>query len=62
VLLHHNEVFDASGPLDPADVVLQRFGAPVELRSAVEDLAANFSDDHAQGVDAYVEQLLINKP
>jgi hypothetical protein len=62
VLLHHNEVYDESGTLDPADVVLQRFGAPVELRSAIEDLAANFSDDHAQGVGAYVEQLLVNNP
>jgi len=62
VLLHHNEVFDESGPLDPADVVLQRLGAPVELRTAIEDLAANFSDDRAQGVEAYVEQLLINNP
>lgn len=63
VLLHHNEVFDGeAGPLDPADVVLQRLGAPVELRTATEDLAANFSDDRAQGVNAYVEQLLINNP
>lgn len=62
VLLHHNEVYDESGPLDPADVVLMRFGAPVELRSAIEDLAANFSDDQAQGVVAYVEQLVINNP
>jgi hypothetical protein len=43
VLLHHNEIFDESRPLDPADVVLQRLGVPVELRTAVEDLAANFS-------------------
>ena len=62
VLLHHNEIFDESRPLDPADVVLQRLGVPVELRTAVEDLAANFSDDRAQGVEAYVEQLLINNP
>lgn len=62
VLLHHNEVFDESGPLDPTDVVLRRLGAPVELRSAIEDLAANFSDDRAQGAEAYVEQLLINNP
>lgn len=62
VLLHHNEVFDEAGPLDPADVVLQRLGTPLELRAAIEDLAANCSDDHAQGVAAYVEQLLINNP
>ena len=35
---------------------------PIELRTAIEDLAANFSDDRAQGVAAYVEQLLINNP
>ena len=62
VLLHHNEIFDESRPLDPADVVLQRLGVPIELRTAIEDLAANFSDDRAQGVAAYVEQLLINNP
>ena len=61
VLLHHNEVFDEAGPLDPADVVVQRLGAP---RTAFghRGPAANFSDDHAQGVAAYVEQLLINNP
>lgn len=63
VLLHRNEVFDdEGGALEPADVVLRRLGAPVEMRSAIEDLAANFSGDHAQGVDAYVEQVLINNP
>jgi hypothetical protein len=62
VLMHHNEVFDVSGPLDPADVVLQRLGAPVQLRSAIEDLAANFADEQGQGVEAYVSQLLINNP
>lgn len=62
VLLHHNEVFDRAGPIDPAHVVLQRLGAPAELRTAIADLAANFSDNHAQGTAAYVEQLLINNP
>lgn len=32
------------------------------MRSAIEDQAANFSNDRAQGVEAYVEQLLINHP
>lgn len=63
VLLHHNVVLNNDGdPLDPAAVVLHRLGSPVELRSAIEDLAANFSNDRAQGVDAYVEQILINNP
>jgi hypothetical protein len=63
VLLHRNEVFDdEGGALEPADVVLRRLGAPAEMRSAIEDLAANFADDHAQGVGAYVDQLLINTP
>ena len=35
---------------------------PRRLRTALEDLAANFSDDRAQGTEAYVEQLLINNP
>lgn len=62
VLLHHDEVFDEAGSMEPADVVLGRLGAPAELRTALEDLAANFSDGRAQGVEAYVEQLLINNP
>lgn len=63
VLLHHNVVLDNDGdPLDPAAVVLHRLGSPVEMRSAIEDLAANFSNDRAQGVEAYVEQILINNP
>jgi hypothetical protein len=63
VLLHRNEVFDdEGGALEPADVVLRRLGAPAEMWSAIEDLAANFADDHAQGVEAYVDQLLINTP
>lgn len=62
VLLHHDEVIGQVGPLEPADVVIQRLGAPVALRSAIEDLAANFADDRAQGVEAYVEQLLTNNP
>lgn len=62
-LLHRNEVFDdEGGALEPADVVLRRLGAPAEMRSAIEDLAANFADDHAQGVGAYVDQLLVNTP
>ncbi len=63
VLLHHNEVFiDEAIPLDPAEVVLHRLGAPMEMRTAIEDLAANFFDDRAAGVQAYVEQFLINHP
>lgn len=63
VLLHHNEVFGAAHvPLEPADVVLRRVGHPTALRSAIEDLAANFAEEHAQGVEAYVSQLLINNP
>ncbi|MGH3500672.1 MAG: hypothetical protein ACRDQA_07205 [Nocardioidaceae bacterium] len=62
VLLHHNEVFDDAGRVEPADAVLQRLGAPLEMRSAIEGLAANFSDDRAHGVEAFVAQLLINNP
>lgn len=62
VLLHHNEIHLDGALMDPAAVVLQRLGAPTELRSAFEDLAANFADNQAQGVEAYVQQLLINNP
>jgi len=62
VLLHHNEIFEGGATQSPDQVVLQRIGAPVELRSAIQDLAANFADGDAQGVRAYVEQMLINNP
>lgn len=62
VLIHHNEVFEEMAPLEPAAFVLQRFGAPVELRTALEDLAANFVDERSQGVEAYISQLIANNP
>lgn len=46
----------------PPTSIRLRLGAPVERRSVIEDQAANFSDDHAHGVEAYVEQFLINHP
>lgn len=61
VLLHHDQVFGEED-MDPADVVLQRLGPPTGLRTALEDLAANFSDDRALGVEAYVHQFLVNNP
>lgn len=62
VLLHHDEIFDEGVALTPARVVLERFGATAELRSAIEDLQANFADKHSQGTAAYVEQFAINNP
>lgn len=53
---------EADSAQEPAEVVLQRLGVPTELRSAIEDLRANFADDHSQGTEAYVSQHSINHP
>jgi len=64
VLLHHDEIsgMETDSAQTPAEVVLQRLGVPTELRSAIEDLRANFADDHSQGTEAYVSQHFINHP
>jgi hypothetical protein len=64
VLLHHDEItgMESGSAQAPAEVVLQRLGVPTELRSAIEDLGANFADDHSQGTEAYVSQHAINHP
>ncbi|MDQ2755847.1 MAG: hypothetical protein M3Y71_04700 [Actinomycetota bacterium] len=64
VLLHHDEIDElGSGAMEsPAEVVLRRLGPPVELRTALEDLRANFADDDAQGTIAYVDQHGLNHP
>ncbi|MDQ2755849.1 MAG: hypothetical protein M3Y71_04715 [Actinomycetota bacterium] len=64
VLLHHDEIDEiGSGATEsPAEVVLRRLGPPVELRTALEDLRANFADDEAQGTPAYVGQHGLNHP
>ena len=59
VLLHN----DVGGPDAASSVVLAKFGDELEdVRTALDDLVANFSDKHAQGPEAYSEQMLIDHP
>ncbi|MXV88019.1 MAG: hypothetical protein F4117_07875 [Acidimicrobiales bacterium] len=59
VLLHN----DAGGPADAARAVHRRFSADLPaVTSAIEDLAANFADEHAQGALAYADQMAIDHP
>jgi hypothetical protein len=49
---------DAGGPEAAAEAVLGRFGKQLgSVRSALDDLAANFADPDAQGPRAYAQQL-----
>lgn len=55
VLLHNN----FGGPEASAKLVKDRFADRVNaLRTALLDLRANFADPHAQGSQAYVQQML----
>ena len=59
VLLHN----DAGGPRPAVRLVLDTFGADLGgLTTALQDLAANFSDPRAQGPTAYAEQFVIDHP
>lgn len=59
VLLHN----DAGGPEAAAQAVLDRFrGQLGPIRTALEDLAANFADTEAQGPRAYSRQMAIDHP
>lgn len=60
VLLHN----DAGGPEQAAALVLDRFGAEVNgsIRTAMEDLNANFVRPAAQGPLAYAGQILLDHP
>lgn len=59
VLLHN----DAGGPDDAAQAVLERFGDEFgSVRSALDDLLANFATPDAQGPQAYAEQMMIDHP
>ncbi|MYG89813.1 MAG: hypothetical protein F4190_14990 [Acidimicrobiales bacterium] len=54
---------DAGGPADAARAVRRRFSADLPaVRSAIEDLAANFADVQAQGALAYADQAAIDDP
>jgi hypothetical protein len=60
VLLHN----DAGGPEAAAAVVMERFGGEISgsIRSAIEDLTANFANPAAQGPLAYAGQILLDHP
>lgn len=59
VLLHN----DAGGPADAARAVHRLFSADLPgVRSAIDDLAANFADVDAQGALAYADQIAIDYP
>lgn len=59
-VLRHN---DAGGPVEAAETVLALFGHDlVSVRSALDDLQANFADPGAQGPTAYAEQLVFDHP
>ncbi len=59
-VLTHNE---AGGPRQAAEAVVARFGGErAALRSAMDDLLANFSEPDAQGSRAYAEQMHVDHP
>lgn len=59
VLLHN----DAGGPNAAAEAVLERFGGGLgSVRTALDDLLANFATPDAQGPLAYAEQMMIDHP
>lgn len=60
VLLHN----DLGGPKEAARAVVSRFGreALESSKTALADLAANFTDIHAQGPIAYADQFLLDHP
>lgn len=54
---------DAGGPPEAAAAVIRRFGDELgSIRTALDDLHANFADPAAQGPQAYAEQMLIDHP
>jgi hypothetical protein len=59
VLLHN----DAGGPEAAAQAVLDRFGKKLgRVRTALDDLAANFADPEVKGPRAYAQQMAIDHP
>ena len=59
VLLHN----DAGGPEAAAQAVLDRFGGQLgPIRTALNELAANFANPEAQGPRAYARQMAIDHP
>lgn len=60
VLIHN----DLGGPDEAAGAVLSRFGDDLtgSIRTAIEDLRANFAAPSAQGPIAYADQILLDHP
>jgi hypothetical protein len=59
VLLHN----DAGGPVEAGHAVLARFGSELaSIRTALDDLRANFADPQAQGPRAYADQMHLDHP
>jgi hypothetical protein len=59
VILHN----DAGGPDDAARAVVARFESELpSMRTALDDLAANFQTPSAQGPSAYAEQMMLDAP
>jgi hypothetical protein len=59
-VLQHNDI---GGPEAAARAVLEKFGAETRaFRTALNDLLANFADQHAQGPQAYAAQMLVDHP
>jgi hypothetical protein len=59
-VLAHNE---AGGPRRAAEAVIACFGDErATLRSAMDDLLANFAEPNAQGPRAYAEQMRVDHP
>jgi len=59
VLLHN----DTGGPSEAAQAVLDKFGGELgTVRTALEDLLANFATTEAQGPQAYADQMMFDHP
>ena len=59
VLMHNN----AGGPQQAAEAVIACFGDEQKaLRSAMDDLLANFAEPNAQGPRAYADQMRVDHP
>jgi hypothetical protein len=59
-VLQHNDI---GGPEAAGRAVVEKFGADTRaFRTALDDLLANFADQHAQGPQAYAGQMLVDHP
>lgn len=59
VLLHN----DAGGTEEAAHAVLEKFGSELRaVRTALDDLLADFANPDAQGPQAYADQMTIDHP